>query len=127
MLQLRRLSRSRGRWWFGERLIVILLIGVIAGPAFLGRGQFSLIAGLTLEQVRAARDLRFEFKTEEEKRKAALSAPPSPTPALTRGTTTFTTGIERPRSWADPQPAMEPKPSVDPKLNDSIDDLPWNK
>jgi hypothetical protein len=55
-----------------------------------------------------------------------LSAPPSPTPALTRGTTTFTTGIERPRSWADPQPATQPKPSVDPKLNDSIDDLPWN-
>ena len=104
---------DRGQTWFG--------------PRFEKRGVLGQPNGPTLEQVRVARDLRFEFKTEEEKRKAVLSAPPSPTPALTRGTTTFTTGIERPRSWADPQPATQPKPSVDPKLNDSIDDLPWNK
>jgi hypothetical protein len=107
---------DRGQTWFGPRFEKLGVLGQPNGP--------------TLEQVKAARDLRFEFKLEEEKRKeerAALSAPPSPTPALTRGTTTFTTGIERPRSWADPQPATQPKPSVDPKLNDSIDDLPWNK
>jgi hypothetical protein len=103
---------DRGQTWFG--------------PRFEKRGVLGQPNGPTLEQVRVARDLRFEFKTEEEKRKAVLSAPPSPTPALTRGTTTFTTGIERPQSWADPQPVTQPKPSVDPKLNDSIDDLPWN-
>jgi hypothetical protein len=104
---------DRGQTWFGPRFEKLGVLGQPNGP--------------TLEQVRVARDLRFEFKTEEEKRKAVLSAPPSPTPALTRGTTTFTTGIERPRSWADPQLATQPKPPVDPKLNDSIDDLPWNK
>jgi hypothetical protein len=104
---------DRGQTWFGPRFEQVGVLGQPTGP--------------TIEQARVARDLRFEFKLEEEKRKAVLSAPPSPTPAITRGTTTFTTGIERQRSWADPQPATQPKPSVEPKLNDSIDDLPWNK
>ena len=104
---------DRGQTWFGPRFEKLGVLGQPNGP--------------TLEQVKAARDLRFEFKLEEEKQKAVLSAPPSPTPALTRGTTTFSTGIERrQRSWADPRPAetADPNPAkaVDPKLND---DIPW--
>jgi hypothetical protein len=104
---------DRGQTWFGPRFEKLGVLGQPNGP--------------TLEQVKAARDLRYEFKLEEEKRKAVLSAPPSPTPALTRGTTTFSTGLEpRQRSWADPRPAetADPNPAktVDPKLND---DIPW--
>ena len=44
-----------------------------------------------------ARDLRF-VKTEEEKRKAVLSAPPSPTPALTRQNDHLHHGYRAPRN-----------------------------
>jgi hypothetical protein len=109
---------DRGQTWFGPRFEKLGVLGQPTGP--------------TIEQVRIARDLRFEFKLEAEKRKeerAALSVL-KPTPALTRGTTTFTSGIEHPRSWADPRPAetVDPKPAaqpaktIDPKLND---DIPW--
>jgi hypothetical protein len=90
--------------------------------------------GPSLELVKQARDMRFEFKAEEETRKATLSAP-SPTPALTRsaGSISFTSGVER-RSWADPQapgavvePKPEPAKSIDPKLNDGLDKLPLDR
>jgi hypothetical protein len=90
--------------------------------------------GPSLDLVRKARDLRFEHKLEEEKRKVALSTP-SPTPALTRpaGSISYTSGVER-RSWADPrapgeivEPKPEPAKTVDPKLNDGLDDLPWQR
>jgi hypothetical protein len=108
-------------------------------PTFERLGIFGEEGGPSIEQCRVARDIRFEFRLEEEKRKeerAALSAV-KPTPAITsRGSTTFSTGVERPRSWADPRPpaeivdpkpAAQSKPSVDPKLDDSLEDLPWNK
>lgn len=115
------LERKQGYTWYGPRYTKLGILGEANGP--------------TIEQVRLARDLRFEFKAEEEKRKAeraALSAV-KPTPALTRGTISITSGIERPRLWADPRPAeiVDPKPAaqpdktVDPKLNDGLDDLPF--
>jgi len=109
----------RGQTWYGPRYTKLGIFGQEGGP--------------TIEQVRMAKALRFEFKLEEETRKAeraALSAV-RPTPALTRGTISITSGIERGRSWADPRPAektVDPKPAektVDPKLNDGLDDLPF--
>jgi hypothetical protein len=91
----------RGQTWYGPRYTKLGVLGQEGGP--------------TIEQVRAARDLRFEFKAEEEARKkerAALSAL-KPTPALPRGSISITSGIERSRSWADPRGPAEiadPKP-----------------
>jgi hypothetical protein len=104
-------------------------------PTFERLAVFGQEGGPSVEQTRVARDIRFEFKLEEEKRKEALAqlSVVRPTPALTRGTTTVTTGIERPRSWADPRPAetVDPKPTAQPQkaaapaLDDSLDDLPF--
>ena len=90
-----------------------------------------------------ARDLRFELKSELERQKAERDALAvvRPTPALSapdqrsRGSITITSGIERQRSWADPrgpaqtadEPTAQPAKSVDPRLDDSLDDLPWQK
>jgi hypothetical protein len=115
------LERKQAYTWYGPRFTKLGALGEKNGPS--------------LELVRMAKTMRFEFKAEEEKRKAeraALSAV-KPTPALTRGTISITSGIERPRSWADPRPAeiVDPKPAaqpdktVDPKLNDGLDDLPF--
>jgi hypothetical protein len=103
-------------------------------PAFKRLAAFGEPGGPTVEQVRIARDIRFEFKTEEAARMAQLSAV-KPTPALTRGSgsISITSGVER-RSWADPNApgeVIEPKPepaktTIDPKLNDKLDDLPWS-
>jgi hypothetical protein len=103
-------------------------------PTFERLGVLGQEKGPTLAQVRIARDLRFEFKADEEKRKA-LSAP-SRTPVLSapepqRGKMTFTSGLASnpPRSWADPKNFNQPQPAqpaqtVDPKLND---DIPWSE
>lgn len=115
----------RGQTWFGPRYTKLGVLGQEAGP--------------TLDQVRVAKAMRFEFKIEEDARKkerAALSAAPlKPTPALPpRGSISFSSGIERPRSWADPRgaaeivdpkPAAQPEKTIDPKLNDGLDDLPF--
>jgi hypothetical protein len=111
---------DRGESWWKPTFARLAILGEAGGP--------------TIEQTRTARDLRFAFKIEEEKRKAVLSAP-SPTPGLTRGTgsISYTSGVER-RSWADPHAPgeiVEPKPepaktTIDPKLNDDLNDMPWN-
>jgi hypothetical protein len=100
-------------------------------PTFQRFAVFGQEGGPTIDQVRIARDLRFEFKQEEEKRKA-LSAP-SRTPVLSapdpqRGKMTFTSGLASnpPRSWADPKGSAQPAAAIDPNLNDRIDDLPFN-
>jgi hypothetical protein len=80
---------QRGHTWYAPRFKLLGVLGEPAGPS--------------LELVKQARDLRFEFKASEAKRKeglAALSAV-KPTPALTRGTMSITSGVEHPRSWAD--------------------------
>ena len=105
-------------------------------PTFKRLAVYGEPDGPTLEQVKFGRDLRFTFKSEEAARLAQLSAV-KPTPALTRpaGSISYTSGVER-RSWADPnapgevvepKPAAEqPKTTIDPKLNDKLDDLPWS-
>ena len=104
---------DRGQTWYLPRFSKIGVMGQATGP--------------TIDQVKIARDLRFEFKAEDAARKQLPSV--TPTPALTRGTMSFSTGIAPPqehpgaRSWAAPRdPAQPAKPSVDPNLNDEI---PW--
>jgi hypothetical protein len=100
---------DRGETWWGPR--IDKRIGVLGEPD-----------GPSLELVRRAKALRFEFKLEEQRRKQErLSAIPVIAPTATlisppRGTTTFTSGVSR---WSDP-PALDAKP-VDP--DDS--GLPW--
>jgi hypothetical protein len=108
---------QRSQTWFAPRFEKLGVLGQPTGP--------------TLEQVRVARDLRFEFKLEEEKRKAERAALSTvkPTPALTRGTMSITTGIGLSvgsRSWAAPKEPEPPAKTIDPKLNDDLDSLPWN-
>ena len=89
--------------------------------------------GPSLELVKKARDIRFEFRIEEETRKAAALSAPTPTPALTRsaGSIEYSTGIER-RSWADPKApgevveakATEPEAKKPPDPIDD-EDLPF--
>jgi hypothetical protein len=112
-------------------------------PTFERRGVLGQEGGPTLEQVRVARDLRFELKSELERQKAERDALAvvRPTPALSapgqrsRGSMIVTSGMERQRSSADPRgpaqtadkPTAQPAKSVDPRLDDSLDDLPWQK
>jgi len=108
---------SRGQTWFAPRFSKLGILGQEKGP--------------TIEQVKAARDLRFEFKIEEDARKAerATLAKVTPTLTLTRGAISITSGLPAPqtRSWADPKPveidpksaAQRPK-TIDPDLDDSI-------
>jgi hypothetical protein len=81
---------TQSQTWFAPRFKQLAILGQENGPP--------------IELVRMARALRVEFKAEEEKRKAerATLSAVRPTPALGRGTATFTTGVER-RSWADPR------------------------
>ena len=111
-------ERNGNKWWAPIIVKQIGKLGEEGGPS--------------LELVKKARDLRFEFRAEEETRKTAARAAPTPTPALTRatGSISYSTGVER-RSWADPQAPgaiVEPKPesakTIDPKLNDGLDSLP---
>jgi hypothetical protein len=104
------LDRKGAHTWYGPRFKRLGVLGQPTGP--------------TIEQVRVARDLRFEFKLDEEKRKA-LSAV-RPTPALSapdqlrRGSTTFTSGLGpsvASRSWAAP---AQPTQTIDPKFDDDI-------
>ena len=118
------LERKNNYTWFGPRFEPLKL------------GAFGEANGPSLDLVRLAKSLRFEFNAEADKRKkelAALSAV-RPTPALTRGMMSITSGIAPKDSWAapkrpaeivDPKPAAPPPKTVDPKLNDSIDDIPW--
>ena len=113
---------DRGERWYAMRYERLGILGEPNGP--------------TLEEVRFARDIRAELKVEEERQKqefAALAAV-KPTPALGRtGSISFTSGIDRPRSWADPRrpEIVDPKPAdkaakpADP--SDDLNDLPWNK
>ena len=84
--------------------------------------------GPTVEEVRFARDIRAALKADEAKQKEEYFALPAvkPTPALSAPKMTFTTGNERPRSWADPTekpaPAAEPAKASGPELDDTI---PW--
>jgi hypothetical protein len=114
---------DRGERWYA---LCYTRLGVLGEPN-----------GPTIEEVRIARDIRAELRAEEERQKqefAALSQV-KPTAALPRaGSTTFTTGIgpaEAARSWAAPRPAdiVDPKPpkTIDPNLNDDLNDMPWNK
>jgi hypothetical protein len=110
---------ARGQTWYGPRCEKLGVLGEAKGPS--------------LELVRRARDLRFEFKLElERQKKERLAAIPAlqPTPALIspdqrpRGTTAFTSGVQH--HWADPklsEGTPTPKASADP--NDTLDDLPW--
>jgi hypothetical protein len=132
------LERENTYTWFSPRFEKIGVLGQPSGPS--------------LEMARLAKTLRFEVKAQQEADKAARIAASGvkPTPALGRvGSIEVTTGIgERPRSWADPRgpEVVDPKPAaepaktsatpqeptssakpVDPKLDDSLDDLPWNK
>jgi hypothetical protein len=107
------LERQNAYTWFSPRFEKIGILGEPNGPS--------------LEWARMAKTLRFEVKAQQEADKAARIAASvlKPTPALTRGTTTFTSGVERPRSWADPRPAADPQPTAQssgPTLND---DIPW--
>ena len=98
------LERKDSYTWYSPRFEKIAALNEPDGPS--------------LDQVRMAKALRFEFKIEEAKRKAeraSLSAV-TPTPRLV-GSTTFTSGIERPQSWADPKPTAGPA--------DPSDDLPF--
>ena len=114
---------DRGERWYALRYTRLGVLGEPNGP--------------TIEEVRIARDIRAELRAEEERQKqefAALSQV-KPTAALPRaGSTTFTTGIgpaEAARSWAAPRPAdiVDPKPAktIDPNLNDDLNDMPWNQ
>jgi hypothetical protein len=90
-------------------------------PCFEKLGVLGQPNGPSIDLVRVAKAARFEFKIEETKRKAeraALSAV-KPTPALgrTQGSITYSSGIERPQSWADPKPTAA---SADP-----VDDPPF--
>jgi hypothetical protein len=95
-------------------------------PTFQRLGIMGAENGPTIDEVRRGRDLRFEFKTAEDARKTALSAPTA-TPALTRsaGSIEYSTGVKR-RSWADPQapgPIIEQTATkVAEKVADPIDD-----
>ena len=85
------LERDNAYTWYSPRFEKIGVLGQPNGPS--------------LDLVRVAKASRFEFKAEEAKRKAeraSLSAV-TPTPRLV-GSTTFSSGIERPQSWADPKP-----------------------
>jgi hypothetical protein len=107
---------QRGQTWWGPRFERLGVLGEKTGP--------------TLDQVRIARDLRFEFKAEEEARKKL--AAPRPTPALTRGSISITSGLgpsAAAQSWAaprspaeivDPKPAAQPAKTIDPRLDDDI-------
>jgi hypothetical protein len=94
------LERKDSYTWYSPRFEKIGVLGQPNGPS--------------LDLVRAAKALRFEFKIEEAKRKAeraSLSAV-TPTPRLV-GSTTFSSGIERPQSWADPKPTAKPADPAD--------------
>ena len=97
-------ERDGANSWYSPRFEKLGVLGEPNGP--------------TLDVVRAAKALRFEFKAEEAKRKAerALLSAVTPTPRLV-GSTTFTSGIERPQAWADQTPTAA---SADP-----VDDLPF--
>jgi hypothetical protein len=109
-------KNDRGEKWYAPTYELVGLMGQEHGP--------------TIEQVRFARDIRFEFKADEKARLAALSSPLAPTPLLGRaaGSTTFTSGIgerDRPRSWADPGRAEIVAPDRTrqaPRTADPIDD-----
>jgi hypothetical protein len=121
---------DRGERWYALRYQRLGILGEPGGPS--------------IEEVRVAATIRAELRAEEARQKEeyAALAVVKPTPMLGRpgGSISYTSGnIERPRSWADPKgpaeivdpkPAAEPaktaKPAVDPKLNDDLDDMPWN-
>ena len=93
-------------------------------PRFEKLGVFGQTNGPSIDFVRQAKTLRFEFKLDEVKRKAerAALAKVTPTPALTRGSISITSGAERPRSWADPRgpEIVEQRPAA--RAADPIDD-----
>jgi hypothetical protein len=113
-------------------------------PRFEKVGVFGEKGGPSLEMVRKAKQLRFEFKAEEDRKKkerlAAISAP-NVAPVMigdqrSPGTMTVSSG----RHWADPKRSEPPAPparSADPNdrvddpndrvddPNDRVDDLPW--
>jgi hypothetical protein len=117
---------ARGERWYALRYTRLGILGEPNGP--------------TLDEVRIARDIRNELRAEEarEKEEYVALSKVKPTPALGRApgpAPLITTGIERQRSWADPrspeivdpEPAEKPaEKAVDPKLNDNLDDMPWN-
>jgi hypothetical protein len=109
------LERKNSYTWYSPRFERLGVLGQPNGPS--------------LDLVRMAKTLRFEFKIEETKRKAerAALAQVKPTPALGRtGSISITSGIDRPRSWADPRgpeivdppPAEQPAKTID-------DDIPF--
>ena len=102
------LERDNAYTWYAPRFEKIGVLGQPNGPS--------------LDLVRVAKAARFEFKVEEAKRKAeraSLSAV-TPTPRLV-GSTTFSSGVERPQTWADPRGSE----SAGPKPADPVDDLPF--
>jgi hypothetical protein len=108
---------NRAQTWFAPRFSKLGVLGEANGP--------------TIEQVKAARDLRFEVKAEENARKAERAAlsKVTPTPMLGRaaGSTSFSTGnVERPRSWADSKgpEIVDPKP-VEKAAHPIDDDIPF--
>jgi hypothetical protein len=111
---------DRNERWYALRYTRLGILGEPGGP--------------TIEEARIARDIRNELRAEEARQKeeyATLSVV-KPTPALGRpgGSISYTTGaVDRPTSWADPRLSEGgPKPAektVDPKLNDRLDDLPF--
>ena len=87
------LERKNSYTWYSPRFEKLGMLGEANGPS--------------LDLVRVAKTLRFEFKIEETKRKAERAAlsTVAPTPTLGRaaGSTTFSTGIERPQLLGRPE------------------------
>jgi hypothetical protein len=110
-------KNSRGEVWWQPTYARLGLMGQAGGP--------------TLDEVRVARDLRFEIKGDLDAKKARLSAPPTRTPALALGHTSFSSGVQRPegerRSWADPQAPGEiiDQPATTTKAAEPNDDIPF--
>jgi hypothetical protein len=114
---------QRGEPWYGPRCTRLGVMGEANGPS--------------LDLVRKAKAMRFEFKVEEERSKRERLAAVTPTPPLIgnqppRGTTTYTTGLK----WSDPKPEApkldspalksdKPEPPVLPKSADPNDSIPW--
>jgi hypothetical protein len=94
-------------------------------PTFELLGMMGKENGPTLEQVRFARNIRFDFKAEEKARLAELARPLTPTPHLERavGSIGVTSGRgERQRSWAASGRAEIIEPDRTRRMPDPIDD-----